>query len=816
MNHSRLLAFTALLFVPTTVVAQQKPPVADVKEFHVGFNGYERDGRGRYKVGMWAPLYVKIKAGQNGIRPKAKDEMPHLRVETQDSEDVSTLFFSNFTMEPNEERFVMSYARPGAQSDVQVTVHVGDSKFGMPPSVRGGALGLNSHLYVSLGDRIPDLQAALTSLSKQQPQQQQQFPGMAPGDAILNTWPRFAGFESDATLLPDHWFGYQAVDLLFLSTRDKDFLLQLGKDNDASRDRLKAIAQWVRRGGRLVIPVSPRNADVLAQVLQSTVWQPPLPVVPPREGTFEVARLGSAPNFARAVDKDFIGDAKNPLKLAVLEPAKMIPGAWDVLAAEKVGGELKPVIARMPYGLGSITYLAFPLDDAPFTRWDAGTRDESSARVLFLKQLLAVLAPRVNPAVSEFDDMQQAANDLSSQLQRSLDQFDVRIIPFGYVALFIILYIIIVGPLDFLLLKYVFKRLEWTWFTFPTVVIAVSIAAYYTAYAIKGHDLKINKVDVIDFDLRTSADAKGAPRKASVYGQTFFTILSPRIQNYTVGIEPNAAFWGQNAEEPLSADMLTWLGRADPGFGGMGARGGSQGFFRKPYSYNEDASGIRDVPIPVWTTKSFQAAWEVQNATPPLDVDLSYAQGRVDGKDLRLSGKITSKLPVDLENAWLIYLDKAYPLDTVPKGQELKIALEHGHAKEMSQWFAAAEDGSRIQTAQGLYNPSNIIRKALFNERVSANVNEIRNHGLRPLDLSWRLKEEPIGQRDQRLREAILVARVKFEVGNAETMTTSADSPLPTNLWLGALPSDGGTRPELAGILAQDTFVRIIIPVKPQ
>jgi len=814
MNHFRLLSLTAILLVPAAALAQQKPPVADFKQAHVGFKSYGNDGHGRFKVGMWAPVYVKIKAGPNGIRPKVKDDPPHLEVETLDSEDVSTIFRSTFTMEPNEERFVMSYVRPGP-AQINITVRVGDLTLNAPLApLQSGPLGLNSHLYVSLGDRIPDLQTTLMALAKQQPQQQQQFPGMAPGDLGPMAWPRFAGFESDATLLPDRWFGYQGVDLMFLSTRDKDFLLQLGKDNDASRDQLKAIAQWVRRGGRLVIPVSARNADVLAQVLQSTVWQPPLPIVPPREGTFEVPQLGSVESFARVVGKLFRGDPKNPLKLAVLEPAKMAPGAWDVLAAEKLGTEQKPVIARMPYGLGSVTYLAFPLDDAPFTSWDAANKGDN-ARVQFLKQLLAVLAPRVNPTVNQFDDMQQAANDLSSQLQRNLDQFDVRIIPFGYVALFIILYIIIVGPLDFLLLKYVFKRLEWTWFTFPTVVIAVSIAAYYTAYAIKGHDLKINKVDVIDIDMRTNVDAKGNPRKASVYGQTFFTILSPRIQNYTVGIEPNAAFWGQNVQEPLSADMVTWLGRADASFGGMGPRVGSQGFFRKPYRYNEDASGVIDVPIPVWTTKSFQAAYEAANVTPPLDVDLRYHRGLVDGKDLRVAGKLTSKLPVDLENAWLFYLDKAYSLETVPAGGELKIALEQSHGKEISQWFAAAADGGRIQTAQGLYNPSTVMRKALFNERVSNNVNEIRNHLLRPLDLSWRLKEEGAGPTEQRIREAIIVARVKFEVGNAETMTASVDAPLPTNLWLGAIPGDGGTRPELAGILAQDTFVRIIIPVKP-
>src|SRR4030081_1187929 len=102
---------------------------------------------------------------------------------------------------------------------------------------------------------------------------------------------------------------------------------------------------------------------------------------------------------------------------------------------------------------------------------------------------------------------------------------------------------IVNGPLALFLLKYVFKRLEWTWITFPTVVLGISVIACFAAYALKGKDLKVNKVDIVDFDLRTSREQ---PR---VYGHSFFTILSPRIQNYTVGLEPNPEFWGQEIKK---------------------------------------------------------------------------------------------------------------------------------------------------------------------------------------------------------------------------------------------------------------------------
>jgi hypothetical protein len=803
MRSASILLLFALVITPTRLSAQpadKKAPIAEIKNIRIGFTTSDPlDPQGRYKVGMWTPVYLKIKAGPKGIHAKGPNEPePYIQVENEDNENVGTIYRTPFKMEPNEERWITTYAKPGQASDIKIRVVIGDFSPPLPLAQSHGALDLNTHLYLSLGKRIPDLQPALVAMVPQNRQNQNIQGGMP------DTRPRYAGFEAEVSELPEYWFGYQGVDLLFLSTGDKEFLLELAKDNDVSRARLKAIAQYVRRGGRLVIPVSHRTTDVLAQLLQSTVWQPPVPVVPPKEGAFEVKRLTAMDVFAGV--QNLAGSQFPAGKIAQLAPAKMLPGAWEVLKSDDPTRDTgKPLIARMPYGLGSITFLAFPLDETPFTIWNG--------KVPFLKNLLPLLAPRVNQ--NDQND-QRGVTDLSTDLQRTLDNFDVRVIPFGYVALFIVLYIVVVGPLDFLVLKYIFKRLEWTWFTFPTVVLAVSVAAYFTAYAIKGNDLKINKVDIIDIDQRTNLDGKGNTKKAFACGQTFFTILSPRIQNYTIGVEANSLFWGQAADKPISADMVTWLGRADRDMpGGMGRPGGSgQGFFRKPYRYDADASGLLDVPIPVWTTKSFHASWEALNIPPPIHAELSYP---IRNDDVHLTGVLKNGLAVDLDDVWVFYFDKAYPIEGgLPRGAEIKIGLESAKGKGISEWSGGARDGDRPQTAQGVYNPSNLVRTILFSERLNP-ANNVPNHTLRTLDMSWRLRvKEVFQQRDNQIREAILVARVKFALGPAETLTASVNSPLPTNLWMGELPADKKTRPALAGTLAQDTFVRVVLPVRPK
>jgi hypothetical protein len=271
------------------------------------------------------------------------------------------------------------------------------------------------------------------------------------------------------------------------------------------------------------------------------------------------------------------------------------------------------------------------------------------------------------------------------------------------------------------------------------------------------------------------------------------------------------------------------MARADEGPGGMGGRGGSgQGFFRKPYYYGigqpeEETlpSGVSGVPIPVWMAKAFSASWEAVAPAPPVVAELSYHRNPVANKDVKISGTLRSNLPVELTDAWLFYADRCYPIEGgIPAakadGPPLKLFLEDKQARAPREWAAdLGAGGQRPSTSQGLYDPSGIIKELLFHEQLDQTQSRA-NHSLRRLDLSWRLyKEPPRGLPDRRTREAILVARVKFATGTAAELTNDPANPLPTNLWLGRLPEMGGERPALPGFLNQDTFVRVILPVRP-
>jgi hypothetical protein len=409
-----------------------------------------------------------------------------------------------------------------------------------------------------------------------------------------------------------------------------------------------------------------------------------------------------------------------------------------------------------------------------------------------------------------------SGGEVAADLQNRLEQFeDVPMISFGWVALFILIYIVVVGPLDYLFLKKVVKRLELTWITFPTVVLVVSAVAYFAAYAIKGNDLRINKVDLLEVDL------VNGPGQARSYGQSWFTLFSPRIQLYTIGLEPVSPEWAMAPApgKPGASVLVSWLGRPGHGFG-ESDRVRSQSLFRRSYEYAPDATGLKGVPIQVWSSKSFTARWEAPldpNRLPFL-ADLRHAGDAESpkGNPKIITGTITNQLPFAVEDAWLIYGDgeaipKAVSLGRLEPHERKAIDIQRGQVvKDLSQWVPASGPpnyqwtrfGQRTQSSAGPVLGS--LQKALFFD-VSQN-EWLRNNSVKHLDQRWRLTKHS--------DEAILFGRLQNGKDQAENMNQAPETP--TRLWLGELPESGKPRPSLWGTMQQESYIRVFLSVKSQ
>ncbi|HEV3117748.1 MAG TPA: hypothetical protein VGY58_11885, partial [Gemmataceae bacterium] len=579
----------------------------------VGFGS--NPGVALFKSGAWTPVYILLKAAPGGT-----DTPGDVIIEAADGDEVHTKYRVSFPqLNPEEVYTVLGYTKPG-RTDFNYTIVMNDKVVGTHheeiSSMNPGQL-----LFLTLGSNMQlSLRPALNPKQKGNNNEEET-------DNINAHEGRSLVATVDMNMLPRTWFAYEPVDLAILTTGNRDgFVMPLLNEREG---RKEALAEWVRRGGKLLISVG-RNQDLLrGQEFEAITSLLPVAV----NGTTQVTHLHSVERYGGGSDKPMTTPRAGKFEVAKLE-AK--PGrVTDTLLYWNPEERETPLVVRGAYGLGSVTVVAFDLDEPPFRGW--------KGQQGFLNRLVRDTTPAFAeaPVDEHFSNRgfgyNQQFTDIGGSLETALEQFDeIPVISFGWVALFILIYILVVGPLDYFFLKKVVKRLELTWITFPTVVIAISVAAYFTAYWLKGNDQKINKVDLVDIDLSTQ----------QVYGNSWFTIFSPRIQHYTVGLEPVEPEWG-----PAPADrrrwpvLVSWMPRQETNFGQN--RGQSQGLFRRPYAYADDATGLVGVPIQVWSTKSFATSWQASfdPAKPLFSSDLKLTPRG------QYTGTITSRLPVPLEEA---------------------------------------------------------------------------------------------------------------------------------------------------------------------
>ena len=346
----------------------------------------------------------------------------------------------------NSEQTVFAYSRPGSTGAAfTVTLQKADgSDVQMVPQLtrdpsKKEILEPREVLYLTLGSRLHGLKVAPRPDAPPDRQNNAVAKEQAPAEDV--PVPGFASIENVADM-PDRWFGYEAVDVMVLTTSSDSFVEQLQAMNQPRRD---ALLEWVRRGGKLVLSVG-RNQQSVAR------WLEKVPLV---DGTLKSKITRSTlPNLQAWCGAD--PRQKQPLRQVEIARVQPGPNMHGLVFEAPTAGDLetRPILLQSSCGLGRVLLVAFDLDAPPFSTWDG--------QGAFWKKLQEEISPRVaagnvNLPAGPFAQ----GGELGIDLKRELESFeDVPVISFGWVALFILFYIVLVGPLDYFILKKVFKRLE--------------------------------------------------------------------------------------------------------------------------------------------------------------------------------------------------------------------------------------------------------------------------------------------------------------------------------------------------------------------
>jgi len=547
----------------------------------------------------------------------------------------------------------------------------------------------------------------------------------------------------DCRGLPDKWYGYEGIDVLVLSAGQPEVFSGLEPDGP----QIAALDEWIRMGGRLVLCVGSRAEEVLATGAPLSVFAPGQ-----FSGMLELRQTRAWEEFA-ASEVPVPGPADGT------GPVFRVPRLDEAQGVVEVAEARLPLVVRAPRGLGQIVFLAADLDRPPLSTW----QDRPS----LVRRLLDFPESAAEEAESDSKVMHYGFDDVSGQLRSALDQFsNVSLVSFwAAVVPLIVLYILLIGPGDYFLLRKLTRRMQWTWLTFPAVVLAVCLTAVALAHFLKGDQLQFNQLDLVDVDVESDW----------VRGTSWANVFRPPAESFqTLSLRPVLP---DAAADPHARVLFSWLGLPGGGLGGMNPRTANPVPWRESYDFSPALDAMHGVPIPVWATKSFTARWRTR-ATAGVEGDLAD-----DGQGL--SGAIRNQLGFALSDCVLAYDRYAYMVGPLEPDQsvaidawlsrsELKTWLTRRHmetsGKSLGSYHAVATpyDRASVQLPSDAVPWPDLARVMLFFEAAGGRQYTGLSHGYQSfVDLSSLLKAG----------RAVLVARGPADRRTAELLLDGRPMP---------------------------------------
>jgi hypothetical protein len=399
------------------------------------------------------------------------------------------------------------------------------------------------------------------------------------------------------------------------------------------------------------------------------------------------------------------------------------------------------LVARAPFGLGEVVYVAADLDQRPFSDW--------SGRTNLLRRVARHRLSGETDVATSTAARGPLQHDLVEQLQRAMDEFPgVQVVPFYWVAILVLGYLALIGPADFRLQR-LWKRMEWTWITFPLMVVLAAWGVYQFARWLKGGERHINQVNIVDVDV-----------SGYVRGTTIANLFSPQMVTYDVAVRPGVApsVTLKNPQVTMSGFAL-----APAALVGQSDRTAVTALSADEYRFAPRLDRLEGLPWHVWSSRSVMSEW--RGTVDPL-VESSLIPGR----DFQLKGELKLLTNVKLEDCWLVYGNSVARLGELTPGTVINVG-----ARDRVDWGTLSTQlryQRREQKAPGKdefgvvgtqwdlesTNVREIIRQILFYDAAGrSSYTRSWNGPLRKLDLSQR--------RD--LGEAMLVGFISDGTANA-------------------------------------------------
>ena len=434
---------------------------------------------------------------------------------------------------------------------------------------------------------------------------------------------RLTAAHIDPADLPENPIGYDCLDVLVLNAPDLTAL---------SPDQQQAIVRWVRAGGNLLL--WPGDDPVPES-------SPLVDVLPVRIGSSDVIELTPAELKAAGLTARFARLSSRELSPA--QDAEPVP----LLGIDRLKGYRRRV------GLGRV--LVCPFDVATLQFSDAN-KTWALWRVLLEGMIRRLPADGVTADPTHYGGgVAETAQREATALRQVGDMLGS--VPgagrfgFGYVAGILIAMMVVVGPVDWLLLKKL-GRQPWTWATTTGWIALVTLSAVYAGHLFKSGELHYRTFQLVD-----QADGVTAARTELA------ALYSPRTDDYEFETDPE-----------------TWWQPASPGDQYFGYRRTAQDMtFAQTYR----GSAPEPTVVNVWNLR-FLEGESTQPGTALVRADLRVETTTANGKPRkRLVGTITNPTDKPL-NHLMVRTQAGFAVPVTGPGVAGPVRVEPGQTVDVN------------------------------------------------------------------------------------------------------------------------------------
>lgn len=567
-----------------------------------------------------------------------------------------------------------------------------------------------------------------------------------------------------------------ATNPLKLASYDTIFL---SGEFTLSPEQARALDHWVKRGGQLVCFVGDRDRIESFQASPLHDWFPGIEIQSKR-----VSDLSGVEAFVQSGLDD--GESE-PLFIGARRVAVAAISLPESIALDQ-GGLSGSVLTETARGFGRVTFAGFDMDRRPLSLWG----EKGSGQ--FLRKLTGTEVATENTNRRSSRVSRSGVTDLATQFRESSEHLPGQAERSTLAVLgLVLLYLLLIGPADYLLVHRVLKKPHLTWVTFPTIVVMGALLARTAAQTANGTDLRVTQVDVVDIDMTS-----GFVRELA-----WCSIFSPENARYRVALRSTGNLMKQDGRaEPVTGEFkLGWFGMPEENYGGMYRAAGLE-LGHPGYRFSGRGNGIDNLPIPIWSNRSLHAE-NLRWTTQELVVSNLKRSGT--GGQFSSDSQFTHHLPVPIEDWLIVYESRAYysadrgsehasirpgelwtPLNSSGTSQDLASFL-NGTSYRQVEVTGTPITATKGTTTITDYDPQDrnlagVMTMITFHERSGGSgYTGLKNAALQHLELSRHIS----------LNRAVLLGRVSLPGSTLEVDGQSVEAE------------------------RHESFVRILLPVQP-